>query len=132
MKLTYQNVHALFNLGCPNTPQRISLGLEYPLKSGWIRKLIGREIEQAEYDRLMALKGRRPKGVQASEWAKGSIAPAEKPPRNDAKALRSKCREQFSRLIECLRADEILAAQDHAQAIVEMLIADAQPAARSK
>jgi len=79
MQLTYDNIHALFNLGCPNTPQAIALGLEMPLQKGWIQRLIGRDIEQAEYDRLLSLKGPRPKGVATADWKARRIQPKPKP-----------------------------------------------------
>jgi len=75
MQLNKHTIHALFNLGCPNSPQSKALGLEFPLKKGWITKLIGKEIEQSEYDRLLALKGPRPKGVSTKEWRSGAIQP---------------------------------------------------------
>lgn len=75
MKLTYQTIHALFNVGSPNAPQIKALGLSCPLKKGWLVGLIGREIDQSEYDRLLALKGPRPKGIPSKEWRQGVVSP---------------------------------------------------------
>ncbi len=73
MRLTRENIHALFNCGCPNAPQKAALGLPKKLLTGWVARLCGTAISDAEYARLMALKGPRPKGVQKNEWRAGAV-----------------------------------------------------------
>lgn len=75
MKLTHSNIHALFNVGSPNAPQALALGVSYPLKKGWLTGLIGREIDETEYLRLLSLKGPRPKGVATKDWRSGVVQP---------------------------------------------------------
>lgn len=68
MRLTYDLLVALFNCGCPNKPQALMLGLDYPLKSGWMDNLIGTEIAKEKYDLLMSIKGKRPPGFPKTKW----------------------------------------------------------------
>ena len=75
MILTIQSIHALFNLGCPNAPQKNILGLPAKLKAGWIQDLDGKEIADELYEKLIALKGPRPRGVNTKEWKEGKISP---------------------------------------------------------
>ena len=120
MILTHQNIHALFNCGCPNSPQMAILGVPYPLPSGWIRRLIGRTVPDETYAKLMELKGPRPKGMPTKDWRAGNTKPA---PSFDRKALR----DQFKRLLLCLRAGENIAAQDHAREIQRLCVATSAP-----
>lgn len=113
MILTHQNIHALFNCGCPNSPQMTILGVTYPLPAGWIQRLIGKTVTDETYAKLMALKGPRPKGVSKNEWRSGTTNPAAS---FDRKALR----DQFRRVLMCLRAGEKDAAQDHAREIARL------------
>lgn len=72
MKLNRRNLHALFNSGAPNSAQLALLGLPpYPLKPGWMKLAIGKEVTEEFYSHLMSLKGRKPRGVKRKEWRKG-------------------------------------------------------------
>ncbi len=56
MILTRQNIHAALNCGSPNSSQMNLLGVPYPLPAGWLRKLVGQEISDEAYAKLMSLK----------------------------------------------------------------------------
>ncbi len=74
MKLTHTTAHALFNIGSPNSAQLHLLGLPpYPLKKGWMKELIGREMPDDLYQQVLALKGRKPKGAMVKEWRAAKI-----------------------------------------------------------
>lgn len=74
MKLTRDSVHALFNCGAPNSAQLHLLGLPgYPLRSGWMEPLMGREIPNWLYQRILDLKGRKPKGALRKNWRAAEV-----------------------------------------------------------
>lgn len=73
MKLTLENISALFNCNAPNSAQMHLLGLPRKLKSGWMRGLVGKEIPNWMYARALELKGRKPKGAIRTEWRKGEL-----------------------------------------------------------
>jgi hypothetical protein len=74
MIITKKNLMALFNCGAPNSAQLTLLGLPpYPLKKGWMKKAIGKEISDDLYRTLMSLKGRKPRGAKRKEWRKGEV-----------------------------------------------------------
>lgn len=60
MTLTHKDLHTALNCGSPNRHQCKLLGISYPLPGGWLRKLIGTEMTEAEYAGLVALKKTRP------------------------------------------------------------------------
>ncbi len=86
MILTRQNIHAALNWGSPNAKQCELLGLTVPLPSGWLSKLVGSEMGEEQYARLIALKKPlKPRNVpqQAQvdgdkqgqiDWLKGRLA----------------------------------------------------------
>ena len=78
MTLTHQSIHALFNYGTPNSPQKTILKLPAKLQAGWVRSLVGKELDDATYAKLMELKGPRPKGIETSKWRAGQISPQKK------------------------------------------------------
>lgn len=57
MQLTLSNIKALFAGSAPNTPQVEALGLSFPLKRGWMQRLVGQPIHEREYDRILQMKG---------------------------------------------------------------------------
>lgn len=73
MILNEQNIAALFNNNSPNSAQIHLLGLK-PMKPGWMKRLVGREIPDDVYMKALALKGRKPKGALRSEWRFGSLS----------------------------------------------------------
>ena len=82
MKLTYKLIHSLFNNGSPNSPQKALLNLPTKLPRGWLQRLIGTEINESDYARLLSMKGPRPKGVATAAW-KAGIVPQRKPALDD-------------------------------------------------
>jgi uncharacterized protein (DUF433 family) len=72
MQLTKKNIHAALNWGSPNSKQMEILGLKSPLPHGWLKDLIGKEMSDADYEKLCALrkKGRgwqdKPDGIACS------------------------------------------------------------------
>jgi hypothetical protein len=75
MTLTKENLEELFNQNAPNSPQLKLLGLRYPLKRGWMRDLIGTEMNELVYAQAKALKGRRPRGMPKTQWRKATCRP---------------------------------------------------------
>ncbi len=74
MTITHETAHALFNMGSPNSAQLHLLGLPpYPLQKGWMKDLVGREVPDDLYQKVLALKGRKPKGALKKEWRVGRI-----------------------------------------------------------
>jgi hypothetical protein len=67
MKLTSQLIHehAADGIGW-NRPQLESLGVKWPLKSGWIRELEGKEISLEQWRRFVELRGVRKKKERAA------------------------------------------------------------------
>ena len=58
IKLSEPLVRSIMSNGIGlNKHQAIILGMTYPLKAGWIRTLIGKEISDNEYASLISLKG---------------------------------------------------------------------------
>lgn len=86
MRLTKDNIHALFNEGSPNSPQRVYLNIPYPLRKGWLDRLVGREIPDADYDHLKSLKGPKPKGTPVKEWRAGKVRQPSAPKDIEAEA----------------------------------------------
>lgn len=68
MKLTHDSLSALFNCNAPNLPQAGLLGIKYPLKRGWMNRLIGTEIPDDVYHLIKSLKGSRPRGFSKIKW----------------------------------------------------------------
>ncbi len=56
MILTKQLIHAALNWGSPNRHQCKILGIAYPLPGGWLRDLVGANMTDETYARLVALK----------------------------------------------------------------------------
>jgi hypothetical protein len=73
MKLTHENLHALFNCGAPNERQKATLGIGRKPRKGWLIDLIGTEISEALYAELMDCKGRRPKCIPKKQWRKPCV-----------------------------------------------------------
>jgi len=68
MKLTHQNIHAAGYSGCGfNSDQLAILGIQWPPKKGWLSRLIGTDLPDADYQRLYELKGskRRRKALKS-------------------------------------------------------------------
>lgn len=59
MKLTRANIHAVLNNGAVNAKQLKLLGIAWPPQKGWLSQLIGKEISQADYDKLGQLRRNR-------------------------------------------------------------------------
>ncbi len=58
MKLTHENLHALGTNGAGwNKKQLEILGISWPPKNGWLKKLIGTEIEEEKYQQLLDFRG---------------------------------------------------------------------------
>lgn len=56
--LTEQNVRATMTKGLGlNKAQARLYGLNYPLRKGWLQRLIGKEIDPKIYKAIMSLKG---------------------------------------------------------------------------
>ncbi len=70
IQLDIENIHALFNCGAPNIRQVSALGIDYPLKNGWLESLVGHWISTEDYNYLISIKGRKPKGLSKNEWRK--------------------------------------------------------------
>lgn len=70
MILTQESLEALFNCNAPNRRQIATLGIGYPLRKGWMQRLIGTEISDALYAELLACKGRRPRFITKRQWRK--------------------------------------------------------------
>ena len=72
MILTKETLEALFNSNVPNSRQMQTLRI-YPLRKGWMKRLIGTEISDALYAELIDCKGRRPSGIPRKQWKKPCI-----------------------------------------------------------
>lgn len=72
MKLTLENLHALFNEGAPNSAQLHLLGVK-KARRGWLKQMVGREITDELYQRILSIKGRKPKGATRKEWREAKI-----------------------------------------------------------
>lgn len=60
MKLTRENLHAVATEGCGFIIEQLEiLRVPRPAKKGWAKRLIGTDISDEDYARLLALKGRK-------------------------------------------------------------------------
>ena len=119
MILTSQNIHAIGRSGIGfNSAQLTLLGVRETSK-GWLVRLIGTEIPDADYETLARLTG-------ASRVVQKELVPerigfwkADAPtsPKFDTAGIR----RQFKHALNCLRAGEKLAAIDHVRAILAEL-----------
>jgi hypothetical protein len=58
--LTSENLHRVGTNGCGfNRDQLALLGIKWPPRNGWLKDLIGREIDEEKFSEIEALKGRR-------------------------------------------------------------------------
>ena len=123
MKLTRENINALSNSGGFNSAQLTILGATDKRK-GWLSKLIGKEISDDDYRKLLDLKG-------AKKQQQLEIVPQRRHFSNSKKVEKNlsilAIKQQFQRLILCVKAGENIAAQDHALRIVELLALPATP-----
>ena len=97
MILNADNLNPLFNNGAINAKQAATFGLKYPLKHGWFKTLIGREISEAMYAELMDCKGRKPKGWLRKDWRKPCV-PCEDPQMTKAEAIHEELDQRFHEL----------------------------------
>jgi hypothetical protein len=56
MKLTIDKLIAGLNCGAINSRQLAVLGMEWPPRRGWMRRLAGMEISEETYKRFLALR----------------------------------------------------------------------------
>jgi hypothetical protein len=56
MKLTHEKLMAGLNCGAINALQLAVLGMQWPPKSGWRRRLVGTEISEDTYQAFLALR----------------------------------------------------------------------------
>ena len=65
MKLTHDNIHAVATARKGFTKEQLAIfGIAWPPKKGWPKRLIGTEISDSDYARLMELKGSKSKTTQ--------------------------------------------------------------------
>ncbi len=58
MKLSSETLHFLGTGGCGwNKPQLEILGIKWPPRNGWLKDLVGREIAEEDYQKLLELRG---------------------------------------------------------------------------
>lgn len=60
MKLTHELIHEMCKCGCPNKDQLALLGLVPPLHRGWLDRLVGREVSEETWTRVLAFRGLSP------------------------------------------------------------------------
>ena len=67
MILTRENIHDGASSECGWNKEQLSiLGVKWPPKKGWLSKLIGRTISDADYAKFLALRGVRKKKQRAA------------------------------------------------------------------
>lgn len=66
MKLTHEKLMAGLNCGAINALQLAVLGMTWPPRSGWIRRVVGMEIPKEDYKRFLALRKQK-KGKRAAK-----------------------------------------------------------------
>lgn len=117
--LTWEGLHALGTNGCGfNSHQLALLGVKEK-KSGWLRKLVGTQISRATYDELTKLTGLTREKRRDLGYAKIKISEPNSPPRRDPmRAAKKRVNQQYRHLRTCMDAGELIAAEDHAQAIL--------------
>ena len=84
MTLTHINLHAVATKGCGFTSEQLDiLGVARPPKRGWVQRLIGTELPDADYARLLALKGSKSKSAknEPETFAGYQLPPAQEKPR---------------------------------------------------
>jgi len=84
MTLNHINLHAVATKGCGFTSEQMSiLGLKKKPKRGWLRRLIGTELPDEDYARLLALKGSKSKSAknEPETFAGYQLPPAPQKPR---------------------------------------------------
>lgn len=68
MKLTHDNLHALGTNGQGfNKKQLHMLGVSWPPKGGWLKKLIGTEITDIQYQTILSLRNPKQNGYISKE-----------------------------------------------------------------
>ena len=122
MTLTHQNLHDLGNKGGNgfNRGQLHALGIAWPPKDGWLRRLIGTEISKERYALALEMKGMKPaqqKATLGDEYPN----PAEKTRQAPPASGDTKIFAEIERLAASLRAGERYSALDHAENIVRIL-----------
>ena len=117
MKLTRENINSLSNFGGFNSAQLTLLGASDKRK-GWLSKLIGNEVSDDDWQKLIELKGAKKQAQLEIVPERRQFSNTEKKPENPTVLA---VKQQFDRLVQCLEAGENVAAQDHAKRIVELL-----------
>ena len=124
MILTRENIHQAGNCGGFNSAQLTLLGAENS-KHGWLRKLVGKEISDDDYQKLIELRGAtKQKQIEIVPERKSFfISSARKPDGTELarKKLLNDIRSQVKNMLLSLKAGEGLSAQDHARRILEIL-----------
>ena len=68
IKLTHENLHALGTNGQGfNKKQLHMLGISWPPKGGWLKKLIGTEITDIQYQTILSLRNPKQNGYISKE-----------------------------------------------------------------
>lgn len=50
--LTPEIIYEMMNNGAPTRAQVEAIGMKWPLKSGWLQRLVGKQIQETEYRRI--------------------------------------------------------------------------------
>lgn len=114
--LTAENLHELGNNGCGWNGHQLKILGVTEKKSGWLKRLIGKEIPISTFEELKRLRG-----VKRAERHALGYEPMKAPKVNRAKPPMKRIHQQYQHLRRCLKANELAAAEDHAKAILEII-----------
>jgi hypothetical protein len=116
MILTNENIHAAASeRGGFNSAQLTILGANNSDR-GWLQKLIGKEISDEDYQKLLLLKGAK-KQMQIAIVPNRRKFFVQKP----KKGTDFELKQQFHHVLASIKAGELISAQDAARKILEIV-----------
>lgn len=116
MILTSENIHAAGTNGIGFNSAQLTLLGATDNDKGWLRKLVGKEISDDDYQKLLSLKG-------AKKQAQIAIVPnrrkffVQKP----KKGTDFQLKQQFHHVLASIKAGQLISAQDAARKILEIV-----------